>query len=89
MSFRPFPPRAGDVHAQTRSRDKTRRLRASRADEPYVDLCPLDLTGRHWQDGVVPGSTPPASSEGSLCWPASTEESQGQTYDEEDDKEEG
>lgn len=49
--FGPTTPRAGDVHsamhAGTRSRDKTRCLRASRAHEPYIDLSPLDLTRRH------------------------------------------
>ena len=44
--FGPTTPRAGDVHAETRSRDKTRRLRASGAHEPYVDLGPLDPTRR-------------------------------------------
>lgn len=49
----PFPP-AADVydmhdtmHATTRSRESTRRLRASKVQEPYVDLSPLDLSRRH------------------------------------------
>ena len=45
--FGPTTPLAGSVHAQTRSRDKTRRLRVSRIYEPYVDLSPLNLTRRH------------------------------------------
>ena len=45
--FRPAPQRA-DVHlASTRGRDATRRLRASRVHEPYVDLGPLSLERRH------------------------------------------
>jgi hypothetical protein len=40
----PRPPRHDDVHARTRSRDATRRLRASRVHEPYVDLSSLDLS---------------------------------------------
>ena len=35
------------MHARTRSRDATRRLRASSVHDPYVDLSPLDLTRRH------------------------------------------
>ncbi len=35
------------MHATTRTRDATRRLRASRIHEPYFDLRPLDLTRRH------------------------------------------
>jgi hypothetical protein len=35
------------MHARTRSRDATRRLRASSVHNPYVDLSPLDLTRRH------------------------------------------
>ena len=35
------------MHARTRSRDATRRLRASRAHEGHLDLRALDLTGRH------------------------------------------
>ncbi|CAA9512448.1 MAG: hypothetical protein AVDCRST_MAG05-3109 [uncultured Rubrobacteraceae bacterium] len=35
------------MHARTRSRDVTRRLRASRAHEGRLDLRALDLTGRH------------------------------------------
>ena len=35
------------LHARTRSRDATRRLRASRAHEGRLDLRALDLTGRH------------------------------------------
>jgi hypothetical protein len=45
-----FPPRlsqADQMHRRTRSRDATRRLRASKAHEPYVDLSGLDLTRRH------------------------------------------
>jgi hypothetical protein len=41
------PQHAGDahaaMHAATRRRDSTRRLRASRVHECYVDLGPLDL----------------------------------------------
>ena len=45
---KPGSPRAGDGHAAmmyaaTRSRDATRRLRAPRVHEPYVDLGSLDL----------------------------------------------
>jgi hypothetical protein len=35
------------LHVSTRSRDATRRLRASRAHEGRLDLPALDLTGRH------------------------------------------
>ena len=35
------------MHARTRSREATRRLRASAAHDPYVDLSPLDLSRRH------------------------------------------
>lgn len=35
------------MHARTRSRDATRRLRASGTHTPYVDLGPLDLARRH------------------------------------------
>ena len=45
--FEPRRQRSDDVSARTRSRDATRRLRTSRAHEPYVDLSPLDLTRRH------------------------------------------
>ncbi len=46
--FRSAPPRAGTAHAEmTRSRDRTRRLRESRAHRPYVYLGPLDLARRH------------------------------------------
>ena len=45
--FEPRHPRTDDMSARTRSRDATRRLRASRTHEPYVDLSPLDLTRRH------------------------------------------
>jgi hypothetical protein len=45
---KPGPPRAGDTHAvrhaATRTRDATRRLRASTLHDPYVYLGPLDLT---------------------------------------------
>ncbi|MDQ3639763.1 MAG: hypothetical protein M3426_17575 [Actinomycetota bacterium] len=34
------------LHARTRSRDATRRLRASGAYEPYFDLAPLNLARR-------------------------------------------
>jgi hypothetical protein len=54
---RPFPPPAtagshddavlDAMHARTRTREATRRLRASRIHEPYVDLDPLDLSNRH------------------------------------------
>ena len=50
---RPFPPPAATgshdeaMHARTRTREATRRLRASRIHEPYVDLGPLDLSKRH------------------------------------------
>ncbi len=52
---RPFPPAAAASHddavhdamrARTRTREATRRLRASRIHEPYVDLGPLDLSNR-------------------------------------------
>ena len=52
---RPFPPAAAAsyddaVHdamrARTRTREATRRLRASHIHEPYVDLGPLDLINR-------------------------------------------
>jgi hypothetical protein len=42
--YEPRRPRHDDIHARTRSRDATRRLRASRVHEPYVDLSALDLT---------------------------------------------
>ena len=35
------------MHARTRTREATRRLRASRIHEPYFDLSPLDLGRRH------------------------------------------
>jgi hypothetical protein len=35
------------VHAATRSRDATRRLRASRMHDPYVPLGALGLNRRH------------------------------------------
>jgi hypothetical protein len=35
------------MHARTRSRDATRRLRASRAHDPYVHLSSLGLNKRH------------------------------------------
>ena len=35
------------MHARTRSRDATRRLRASRAHDPYVHLGALGLNKRH------------------------------------------
>ena len=35
------------MHAGTRSRDATRRLRASRAHDPYVHLGVLGLNKRH------------------------------------------
>ena len=54
---RPFPPAAAAgshddavheaMHARTCTREATRRLRASRIHEPYVDLGPLDLSKRH------------------------------------------
>lgn len=51
---RPFPPAADAhgtmhevMHARTRTRDATRRLRASRIHDPYFDLSPLELTRRH------------------------------------------
>ena len=53
---RPLPPPAAAashdeavheaMHARTRTRETTRRLRASRIHEPYVDLGPLDLSNR-------------------------------------------
>ena len=51
---RPFPPATTGspdavheaMHARTRAREATRRLRASRIHEPYVDLGPLDLSKR-------------------------------------------
>ncbi len=48
---KPGPPSAGDAHAAmraaTRSRNATRRLRASGVHDPYFDLSPLDLARRH------------------------------------------
>ena len=53
---RPSPPAAagahgatqhGARHARTRTRDATRRLRASRIHQPCVDLGPLALSRRH------------------------------------------
>jgi hypothetical protein len=48
---RPFPSATDAtheaMHARTRSRDATRRLRASRIHDPYFDLSPLELTKRH------------------------------------------
>jgi hypothetical protein len=35
------------MHARTRSRDATRRLRASRAHDPYFNLGALGLNRRH------------------------------------------
>ena len=35
------------MHARTRGRDATRRLRASRAHDPYVHLGALGLNKRH------------------------------------------
>jgi hypothetical protein len=35
------------MHARTRGRDATRRLRASRAHDPYVHLGALGLNHRH------------------------------------------
>ena len=45
-----FPPgssRVDQMHLRTRSRDATRRLRASKVHQPYIDFSPLDLTRRH------------------------------------------
>ena len=46
-----LPPRPSwaeqKTYLRTRSRDATRRLRASKVHEPYVDFSPLDLTRRH------------------------------------------
>jgi hypothetical protein len=53
---RPFPPAVAGthhdathdaIHARTRSRDATRRLRASQVHVPYFDLGALDLSRRH------------------------------------------
>lgn len=53
---RPFPPAADAhdddplheaMHARARTRDASRRLRASRIHDPYFDLGPLDLIRRH------------------------------------------
>ena len=48
---KPGPSSAGDthaaMHAATRSRNATRRLRPSGVHEPYFDLSPLDLARRH------------------------------------------
>ncbi len=48
---RPFPPPGAGaheaMHTKTRSRDATRRLRASRIHDPFFDLGPLELTRRH------------------------------------------
>jgi hypothetical protein len=35
------------LHARTRTREATRRLRASRVHYPHFDLSPLDLSRRH------------------------------------------
>ena len=35
------------MHARTRTRDATRRLRGSHIHEPYFDVGPLALTRRH------------------------------------------
>jgi hypothetical protein len=35
------------MHARTRTRDATRRLRESHLHDAYFDLGPLDLTRRH------------------------------------------
>ena len=40
-------PSHGAMHARTRTREATRRLRASTIHEPYIDLSPLELTKRH------------------------------------------
>ena len=42
--YEPRPPRHDDIYARTRSRNATRRLRASRVHEPYVDLSSLSMT---------------------------------------------
>ncbi len=43
--YEPRPPRHdAPVHARARTREATRRLRAPRVHEPYVDLSCLDLT---------------------------------------------
>jgi hypothetical protein len=46
---KPSRPRtAQEAHAElTRSRDATRRLRASRSHEAWFELSPLDLARRH------------------------------------------
>ena len=52
---RPSPPLAAAahdpsyeaMHARTRTREATRRLRASTIHEPYIDLSPLELAKRH------------------------------------------
>jgi len=41
------PSQADQMHLKTRSRDATRRLRASKVHQPYIDVSPLDLTMRH------------------------------------------
>jgi hypothetical protein len=46
----PFPPAEAAhemLHARTRTREATRRLRASRVHYAYFDLSPLDLSRRH------------------------------------------
>ena len=35
------------MYARTRTREATRRLRASRVHDPYFDLSPLELSRRH------------------------------------------
>jgi hypothetical protein len=35
------------MHAKTRTRDASRRLRVSQVHDPYFDLGPLELTRRH------------------------------------------
>ena len=41
------PSGADAMHARTRSRDATRRLRASRVHDPYSHLSALGLNQRH------------------------------------------
>ena len=43
----PRPSGADQMHARTRTRDATRRLRASKVHQLYIDFSPLDLTRRH------------------------------------------
>jgi hypothetical protein len=51
LHSRPVPPYAevahDKMHARTRTRESTRRLRAAHLHDAYFDLSPLDLDRRH------------------------------------------